>query len=146
MSFNNFLSLSKNHEMFLKFAQHSMTNSDFVGVVFVIKIDPIVSTVPFAFTDEVSYYPGEGDLLFSMHSVFRIGNIKPLDGNQRLFQVDLTLTNDTDEDLRILTDRMREEIGESSNGWYRLGQLLLKMGQSDKAQQIFEVVLEQTTD
>ena len=44
-----------------------------------------------------------------MHTVFRIGEITPMDGNNRLFQVKLTLTSDNDKDLRVLTNHIREE-------------------------------------
>jgi tetratricopeptide (TPR) repeat protein len=59
--------------------------------------------------------------------------------------VDLTLTSDNDPDLCALTDRIREETFPNSKGWYRLGELLFKMGQSDKAQQVYEVLLEQAS-
>ena len=40
-----------------------------------------------------------------MHSVFRIGEIKQIDNNNRLWQVDLTLTSDNDPQLHALTER-----------------------------------------
>ena len=49
-----------------------------------------------------------------MHSVFRIRDIKSMDGNDRLYQVDLALTSDDDKDLRALTDRFDEEMKEST--------------------------------
>jgi hypothetical protein len=51
-----------------------------------------------------------------IHIVFRICDIKPMDENHRLFQVDLTLTTDNDKDLRVLTDHIREEIFPDSEG------------------------------
>ena len=68
-----------------------------------------------------------------------------MDENPRLFQVELSLTSDNDPDLRALTDRMREET-EGSTGWDQLGQLLLKMGQPAKAQQIYEIMLQQPSN
>jgi tetratricopeptide (TPR) repeat protein len=59
--------------------------------------------------------------------------------------VELTLTSDNDKDLRVLTDRIREETYPDSSGWYRLGLVLRKMGQPKKAQQVYEILLEQTT-
>ena len=64
--------------------------------------------------------------------------------NHRLFQVELSLTSDNDPDLRALTDRMREET-EGSTGWHQLGKLLLKMGQPAKAQQVYEIMLQQSS-
>jgi tetratricopeptide (TPR) repeat protein len=142
MSFNNFLSTSKNREISLRFANAAMANPDLVGILFVMTIDPSKSTAPFASIAGVSYYPTEDEILFSMHTVFRICNIKPMDGNMRLFQVDLTLTCDNDKDLCMLTDRMREET-KGPTGWYRLGELLRKIGEFNQAQKIFIAMLNQ---
>ena len=61
--------------------------------------------------------------------------------NDRLYQVDLTLTNDNDPDLRALTDRIGQEI-EGINAWDRLGYLLLQMNQSKKAEQIYKILVD----
>jgi uncharacterized protein HemY len=63
-----------------------------------------------------------------------------------LFQVNLTLTSDNEEDFRVLSKRMQEEIESNSREWYILGKLLLKMGQFDKAEQVYEVLLDQGTN
>jgi uncharacterized protein YrrD len=68
-------------------------------------IDPSKSTTPFASINGVSYFPAEDEVLFSMHTVFRIQDIKSIGENQRLIQVDLTLTDENDDkDLRQLTN------------------------------------------
>jgi len=98
-------------------------------------IDPATSSTPFAAINNVSYFHDEEDeVLFSINLVFRIHAIKQMGKNNRLWQVDLTLTSDNDPELRTLTERMREETFPDVEGWYRLGLILLKMGQSDKAQ------------
>ena len=117
LSFNNFLSTNKDRETSLAFVDHAVENPDVVGVLFVMAIDPSQSTVPFADITNVSYHQADGEVLFSMHTVFRIRDIKPLDKNNRLFEVNLELTSDTDDELRMLTDRIREEISSGSNGW-----------------------------
>jgi preprotein translocase subunit SecA/nephrocystin-3 len=110
------------------------------------KIDPAQSTTPFALIRVVSCIPKEEEVLFAMHTVFRINDIKPIGGNNRLFEVNLTLTGDNDQDLRVLTDRIREETFPDTEGWYRLCLVLLQMGQSDKAQEVYEVLLQQKTN
>jgi tetratricopeptide (TPR) repeat protein len=92
-----------------------------------------------------SAYHLEEEILFSMHSVFRIGQLKQLDANKRLWQVDLTLTSDNDPQLHDLTARMQEETGSGSKGWYRLGMLLIKLGQFNKAEELHEILLKQAT-
>ena len=147
MSFNNFLSTSKVRDTSLRFARNTLADPDSVGILFVMTIDPSKSTTPFASINGVSYFQAEDEVLFSMHTVFRINAIKPLGENQRLIQVDLTLTGENDDkDLRELTDRIREETFPNSTGWYRLGWMLFKMGQFQKCQQVYEVMLEQATD
>ncbi|CAF1475081.1 unnamed protein product [Adineta steineri] len=143
LSFNNFLSTSKNRDISLSFAHQAATNPDLVGVLFVISINPTDSTTPFASVSDVSYFHTEDEVLFSMHTVFRIEDIQPMDENNHLYQVNLTLTNDNDQDLRALTDRTRQETFPDEEGWYRLGQLLIKMGQFTKAQEIYQVLLHQ---
>lgn len=64
----------------------------------------------------VSYFYVEDEVLFSMHSVFRICEIQSIDGNPYLFQIDLTLISDHDKDLRVLTNRIQEEIFPNSKG------------------------------
>jgi hypothetical protein len=137
ISFNNFLSTSKNLDVSSSFARRALPNPDMLGILFVMVIDPSKSTAPFASITDVSYYKDkEDEVLFAMHTVFRIGDIMPMPigENHRLFQVELTLTSDNDKDLRRLTDYIREASFPDHEGWYRLGTVLLKMGQSEKAQ------------
>jgi tetratricopeptide (TPR) repeat protein len=146
MSFNTFLSTSKTRDISIRFAREAATNPDLVGILFIMKIDPVQSTTPFASIRDVSYFHEEDEVLFAMHTIFRINDIKSMDGNNRLFEVNLTLTGDNDQDLRVLTDRIREESSPDNEGWERLGLVLLKMGQSSKAQEVYEVLLEQATN
>jgi tetratricopeptide (TPR) repeat protein len=146
LSFNNFLSTSKTKNVSSAFADPDPNDSEFVGVLFVINVDPSKSTTPFASISNISHIEDEDEVLFSMHSVFRIQDITPDSKYSRLYQVNLTLTCNTDEDLRVLTDRIREETFPNSIGWDRLGQVLLMMGHSDKAQQVYDMLLEQSTN
>jgi uncharacterized protein HemY len=71
-----------------------------------------------------------------MHTIFRIEGINQIDNDNRLWCVKLTLTNDNNQQLNVLTERMRQET-DGSTEWHRLGQLLMKLGEFDKAQQVF---------
>jgi tetratricopeptide (TPR) repeat protein len=145
MSFNNFLSTSKSQNVSLGFAASALSKADTVGILFQMSIDPSVSSAPFASIDEVSYFKTEEEILFSMHTVFRIGDIKQINKNNPLYQVELTLTSDDDTQLCILTKRIREEAG-GGTGWQRIGILLAKISQFDKAEELYTVLLEQTSD
>jgi tetratricopeptide (TPR) repeat protein len=145
MSFNNFLSTSKKRDVSLGFAVGSLGETDMVGILFEMTIDPLVSSAPFAAIDEVSYYRTEEEILFSMHTVCRIGEVIKMDNDNPLYQVELKLTADDDEQLRTLPERIRVETP-GATGWERLGQLLLKLNQFDKAEELYKVLLEQTSD
>jgi Flp pilus assembly protein TadD len=58
--------------------------------------------------------------------------------------VDLKLTTDRDEQLRTLTEIMREDT-RGETGWQRLGKLLLKLGQFGNAEELYYRLLEQTS-
>ncbi|CAF2133668.1 unnamed protein product, partial [Rotaria magnacalcarata] len=71
-------------------------NPDTVGVMFIMTIDPskISSSItPFAMIDEHSAIPSEQEILFTMHTVFRVGEITQTAENSRLWEVQLTITD-----------------------------------------------------
>ena len=147
ISFNCFLSTSKTRGVSLKFAERALSNLQIVGVLFVMTINHALREIPFASVVNVGASETRQDeVLFSMNTVFRIGQIKPLDNNPRLFRVELSMTRDEDNELRLLMDRIREETSPKAAGWYRLALLLSKMGESAKAQQLFETLLKQTAE
>ncbi|CAF1146534.1 unnamed protein product [Adineta steineri] len=144
ISFNNFLLTTKNRDISLDTAQQAAINPDVVGIVFVVNVDAAQSTTPFASITDVSYFHIEDEVLFSIQTIFQIGNIKPIDTNKHLYEVTLTLTSDDEKELRKLTDRIQQETLSDQQGWVRLGQVLLTMNQIEKAQDVYEILLDQT--
>ncbi|CAF4214044.1 unnamed protein product, partial [Adineta steineri] len=121
ISFNNFLSTSTDKQLSLGFSQCALTEPNMVGILFIMSIDPSIKSSPFAFIDEFSFIEEkEKEILFSMHTVFRVGEIEKMDNENELYQVKLQLTSDDDQQLRVLTDRIREEAS-AGTGWQRLG-------------------------
>jgi tetratricopeptide (TPR) repeat protein len=145
MSFNNFLSTSKDRNVAYFFADSNQSNLELIGILFEITIDISMSLVPFATIDNNSNYLFENEILFSMHTIFRIGEITRIPHNERLWQVKLTLTNDNDPQLTALTERIRLET-KGHVGWLRLIKLLNRLGQFSKAETICQLLLNQTTD
>ncbi|CAF1399380.1 unnamed protein product [Adineta steineri] len=145
MSFNNFLSTSKDKEVSLGFAECASTIPDTVGVLFIMSIDPSIKSTPFASIKEMSAAEREEEILFSMHTVFRVGVIQQMDNTDQLYQVQLQLTSDDDQQLRLLTNRIREEAG-ANTGWRRLGKLLLTTGKFNKAEELYNILSEKTSD
>ncbi|UJR28743.1 hypothetical protein I4U23_009970 [Adineta vaga] len=137
-------SFIKKPNISLQYARRSLTNLDLIGVLFVIIIDPCLSSTPFASIKNVSCYQSEREILFSMHSVFRIGQSKQIDyDNDRLWQVELILTIDNDPQRRVLTERIRADI-RGINGWQYLGKFLIMLGQFQKADDLYTILLDRT--
>ena len=146
LAFNNFLSTSKNRQVSLKFLHRIRSNNDLIPVLFVISIDPSIKQTPFANVADFSAVKNEEEILFSMHSVFRIGQMnKKLHSNDQFWQVELTLTSDSDPELHILTEHMRNTtLGVTS--WNRLGSLMIELSKFDKAEEIYELLLRKVKD
>ena len=146
ISFNNFLSTSKKRAVSLEFALDALHRPKAVGVLFKMVIDPSVLATPFALLDTISYFQSEEEILFSMHTVFRIGEIKQIrKTNDRLYQVILTLTHTKNKQLSTLTELLRDETC-GSTGWHRLGMLLIKLGKFNEAEEVYRVLCNLTSD
>lgn len=144
LSFNNFLSTSTDTVVSWSFVQRALENPEHVAVHFLMKINPKVPSTPFAQLDKESYFDEyEKEILFSMHTVFRIDDVQQKDA--RLWKVYLTLTSDYDQKLNQVADYIRHEI-KGKTGWHRLASLLTKMGGYDKSIHVYETLLQQITD
>ncbi|CAF1481335.1 unnamed protein product [Rotaria magnacalcarata] len=111
-------------------------------------IDPSktsTSITPFAMIDKHSALPQEQEILFTMHSVFRIVEITPTPSNSRLWEVQLTITDESDPQLSTLTNRIKEEV-QGPTGWHRMGKLMLKVGHFDQAEQLYDELLKGASD
>jgi len=146
LSFNNFLSTSLDQEVSLAFAESNQGDPNLIGILFQITIDPSISSSIFANVRDFGHFEEEEEILFSMHSIFRIQLVKKIDGYDRLWQVNLTLVHENNSQLHVLTERLRKETFPQTKGWYRLGTLLITLGQFDKAEQLFHIMFDQTMD
>ena len=153
MSFNNFLSTSLNREVSLEQSARPMTTTDdFYGVLFVMTIDPVLcqsASVPFINVKNEGFYGGaEKEILFSTHTIFRIGQIKRIEDNDtdRLWEVKLTLVGNEDQEMKKLTESVREEHDWALNGLARLGSIFHKIGAYDQAEYLFQHLLDRESD
>jgi tetratricopeptide (TPR) repeat protein len=146
ISFNNFLSTSQDRDLSLLFAESSVDDLELIGVLFKIIIDPSIRSSPYARIRDFSSFKEEEEILFSMHSVFRIAGIEKIDNNGRLFQVELELTADDDQQLRTLTNRIREETYPTQKEWYRISMFLIRVGQYQQAEDVCMAVQEELSD
>ncbi|CAF1549679.1 unnamed protein product [Adineta ricciae] len=146
MSFNSFFSTSMQRDVSLSYAKSNADDPKLVGILFTIEVDSSRSTTPFASIGNYGSFLQENEVLFSMHTVFRIHHIKVISTDRPLYEVNISLTLDSDEELRTLTDHIRRETRLDGRGWTRLGQLLIQLGQHDKTENIYDILLNQTSD
>lgn len=140
IAFASFLSTTTNSVEALLYTECAETDFQLIGTIFEMKIDPSISKNPFVSLSDINDIPFcENEILFSMHTVFRIDAVEHVSDN--LWSVNLTLTSDNDGQLQRLAERLRTEI-EGPNPFHRLGKLLIKMGELDKAQEICKTLLE----
>ncbi|CAF3416439.1 unnamed protein product [Rotaria socialis] len=126
MSFNNFLSTNRDPDMGVFYATTNITNYNVITILLEKTVDPPNPSMPFASVGHVSIFGSENEILFSMHNVFRIENIEPVDiENNRMWKVELKLTSDADQQLSALAKLVREEAHPGSSSWHRMGELLL---------------------
>ena len=108
LSFNDFLSTSKNQDVALMFASSSLLNE--IAVIFEITIDPSMLTdVAFSSIQGMSQYGDEEEYLFTTGSIFRIESIGRLDENSR-WCIHLTLTADDDPETTELIKYMQSKF------------------------------------
>jgi tetratricopeptide (TPR) repeat protein len=143
LSFNNFLSTSADRQVSFAFADSAQQDPTLTGILFEIEIDPSISSTPFALLDGISHYSdSEKEILFSMHTVFRIGEIHYIEN--RLWSVQLTMTSDTDEQLQSLTDQMRIKTQKLTDR-LRLTTLMIVMGEISMAEILSKILLKKTS-
>ncbi|CAF1092905.1 unnamed protein product [Rotaria sp. Silwood1] len=133
MSFNNFLSTSRNRKISLEnFARPATQNPNSVGILFIMNINTAIctkSSIPFAEVSKVGYYKDkEEEILFTAHTIFRIDRIERIENKHtdRLWQVNLTIVGNQDDDFNTLTAYLREE-STWATGWARFGHILIKL-------------------
>ena len=148
MAFNNFLSTSRSREISIGFARDS--NCDLIAVLFVMTIDPRVcerAAISFVDVKDEGYFKEhEEEILFATHSTFRINRMNMIKDGVRnpMWEVHLNLVGENDQEMGELTRHVREEMG-SHTGWSRLGWILIKTGQSEKAEALYQMLLDKSS-
>ncbi|CAF1593157.1 unnamed protein product [Adineta ricciae] len=144
ISFNSFLSTSTDSRVALIFGESNAINPDDVGIIYVMEIDPTHTTTPFASIQKISNFFEENEILFSMHSIFRIHDIEPINHIDKLYKVHLSLTTDNDQDLHNLTQYIKHHSYTDLQSCYALPQLLIHIGQQNAAEHLCQSLLRNT--
>ena len=78
-----FIHHKKNRDVSVVVAESNANDPNFVGIPFVMTIDSVQSTTPFACIADVGYFEVENEVLFSMHTLFRVRGITPINENDQ---------------------------------------------------------------
>ena len=141
MSFETFLSTSQDRQVSFAFVESVvLTDMEKVSILFVMAVDPTIISPPFANIQYDSCFQNEAEILFSIHTVFRIDAAKTMNECGRSFQVYLTMTVDDDAQLRILTEKFDDEV-QHATGWNGIELLFLQVGALDKGEQLYQSLL-----
>ncbi|CAF2883632.1 unnamed protein product [Rotaria sp. Silwood2] len=144
LSFNSFLSTSDDLKVAMEFAQRSVGRPGKTSVLFEIEVDPTLTSTPFASLNNVtSSKEKEKETLFSMHTVFQIVQVK--EDNNQIWKIILKLVSNNNLQITQLTEQIRREIGEGS-AIDRLGRLMIALGELEKAEAIYELLCELTSE
>ena len=144
LSFNCFLSTSIAESVGNFFADSNSGSSDqnMVAVLFVITIATSQPGASYARIAGISQYDVEQEVLFSTHTIFRIKDIAPNHGNDRIRRVQLELTDENDEQLKNITERFRNQLDHGLPSRYRIPSLLTQLMREDLALRLYQELLE----
>ncbi|CAF2930213.1 unnamed protein product [Rotaria sp. Silwood2] len=152
MCFNNFLLISKDRKVSLDFACKNLKPNlkSIVGILFVMAIEPELCRklkIHYADISEVDACgKDEAEILFTTHTIFRIDHIEALPEADRLYEIQITLIADQDNDFSKLTVSMRDEAhSKASPGWSLFGYILLQIDEVRKAAHLYEILLDKAT-
>lgn len=144
LSFNNFITADSNYDAALSLARRAQTAGSGIGLIFRIEVDSKYTSSPFASLLNLSFAPEQGkSFLFYFHSIFRIIDMKPLE--ERVWQIELTLTAHNDDHLRNLTELLKEET-QGSTAWLKLPDLMVTVGDYEQAKDLYYTILQLTPE
>ena len=146
MSINQFLSTTLSRELALIYAGVSNQDDHAVSIIFEISIPNQCNSATFASVGHLSHFEdSESEVLFSIGSIFRIDSVEPLDSEQHSYCVRLSLTDEGDPELEVLTNHFRSDLADLQ-GFEKLSQLLTDMGEYPLAMEIALLYVKPLTD
>ena len=89
VAFNSFLSTSSMKSVSVDFLNLISSAENMVRILFVMTVDPTISSATFADIEKHSFIKMEKEVLFSMHTVFRVGEMICLNEGKGPFEVQL---------------------------------------------------------
>ncbi|CAF3921759.1 unnamed protein product [Rotaria sordida] len=146
ISINSFFSTTKDYSVASIFSGFGDQNKPLgqISVLFQIEINDTGHSIkrPFASLQEISKIQDEEEILFSVGTIFRIEDVTNIPGSNQDWYVSLKLVNN-DDDNEITQHRKELEQEFCHNcDLCSLGSALIKMGDYNKAERYFQIILE----
>ncbi|CAF4182486.1 unnamed protein product, partial [Rotaria sordida] len=135
------LATTDKKDVALAFVEHQQQNlsEDCQLVLFEIKIDPCLKTLPYANISELSALRGEKEVLFVPGTIFKIQNVHKDKNSDNIDIIQLELCSEEDPELCEIilhwTKQIETETNETSLGW-----LIMQTGHLDKAAKFYETL------
>ena len=140
LTFSNFIYGDPDYDASLALARRKQPDGNGASILFRMKVESKHTSSPYALLGDASYSPERAKfILFSIHSVFRIIDIKQIE--RHVWEIDLTLTDVNDERIVSLTEILREETRDGPS-WFKLGRLMTTLRHYDRARDIYFALLE----
>lgn len=134
--FNNFLCVNTNREKSMKVAYLAKNNPKLIGILFRMNIN---RSLKYISLDQSSYSSNhQSELLCPIYTLFRIDRIQQT--NDRIWLVDLILTDNNDESLKGYFQSIKYIEGQTS--WQKLGSHFIQINELDQAEKLYKTLLE----
>jgi len=135
ISIHTFFSTIIDRNRALDFLNTCDSSNDLHRVFFEVDADPgVVTTKPFADITEHSQFPKEGEVLFSIGSLFRITNVQQ--NEDHVWIIQMTLCGDDEADSKPIFKELDEKYGyyDGETAFFSFSRLLREMKKFDEAE------------
>ncbi|CAF1050477.1 unnamed protein product [Rotaria sordida] len=144
LSFKDFLIATLERNIALRFVNILRNDSNVIGIIYRITIDPLLSSIPYIALNHLSYLSNtDGNILLSMNTIFRIDQIEQI--HERFYEINLIPATKKDEEIKNVVEFMQETL-EGLSGWYKLCKIMLDMKQYNQVENILKYLYNQIED
>ncbi|UJR20672.1 hypothetical protein I4U23_023793 [Adineta vaga] len=141
ISTNGFLSTSRNINASLNFVHGNVVSNDFRSVLFETKADLSMKNIICADVKDKSRIDGEEEMLFSLNSLFKIHSVH-FDSTLPMWKVQLNSTDEGAEKVQEYLVLSKQQLEDYSPIIYFGRLLLYDLGQVDRAEKYFKMLLQ----
>ncbi|CAF2245915.1 unnamed protein product [Rotaria magnacalcarata] len=133
---NSFFSTSTNSLVACQFVGDISCRPLCESVLFEIHVQTNIKTKPYAPVNSSGVMSDENEVVFSMGTIFLINSVEPL--TDTLWLVDISVVENSDQDLQELFDVYKWDIEKSSSDIFTLGTFLTEIGEYARAIRYYE--------